>query len=302
MRRLLALLLVTLIPFMLFSAVSYSDGVEPDLGLEEMISSLVTPRGDVDVEITSFDVGGEDMELSILVDDYPMSFVARDSEMLYGMLQDAFYYLPGFLQDEGSSIESIYGNLVSAKGDLRKGSLYYAFDGTGRRMALLRAVEELPDESMLLSPLMRRELYPGYGIGKGPVVALDLSVSSPLTRAAVDLSLGLRAVSLWEYFDPRVSLNYIYNEGEHIFQVGIGLETHANLSKMTSSSFTLLEDGEIFASVEALLGYGRGGFLPGVTYTVGYGHYFLPNAYWRIGYTGNPETGSELRLSGGVLL
>ena len=302
MRRLISLLLVALLPFMLFSAVVYSDGVEPDLGLEEMISSLTTLRGDIDVEILEFNGSGEDMELSILVDDYPMSFVAKDSAMLYGMLQDAFFYLPGFLQDDGRSVESVYGNLVSARGDLRRGSLYYALDGTGKRRALLRAVEELPDDRMLLSPLMRKEIYPGYELEKGPAVALDLSLGSTLTTPVFDLSMSLRAISLWEYFDPMVSLDYIYLDGEHIFQAGIGIEAHANLSKMTSSSFTLLEDGEIFASVEALLGYGRGGFLPGVTYTVGYGHYFLPNAYWRIGYTGNPETGSEMRLSGGVLL
>ena len=147
-----------------------------------------------------------------------------------------------------------------------------------------------------------KEIHPGNELEKGPVVALELSIASPLTRAAVDVSMSVRMNSLWEYFDPRFSLDYIFLEGQHIFQAGVGLETHANLSKMFSTSFTLLQDAEIFASVEFLFGYGKGGFLPGVTYSIGYGHHFLPNAFWRIGYTGNPETGSEMRLSGGVLL
>ena len=302
MKRLLSLLLVAMLPFMLFSQIVYSEGVEPDLGLEEMISSLTVPRGDVEVSIDSFEQGEDDIELAITVDGKAMEFVASGSDMLYGMLEDAFFDLPSFHHDGLPEIDSIYGNLVSAVGDLRKGSLYYAVDGNGKKMGLFRAVEELPEEKMLLSPMMVRKVYPGNGIVKGPSFALDLSVASPLTKAVVDLSISMRLVSLWKYFDPKFSLDYIYLDGFNIVQVGIGIETHANLSKMFSTSFTLLQDAEIFASVELLLGYGKGGFLPGVTYSIGYGHNFLPNAYWRIGYTGNPETGSEMRLSGGVLL
>ena len=301
MRRSIAFLLVAMLPFMLFSAVTFSDGVEPDLGLEEMISSLVTPRGDLDVTVTSFTGSDDELRLSLVVEGSSMSFAAKDSRMLHGMLEDAFFDLPAFKR-ESLSVDSVYGNLISANGNVRKGKLLYAVDGEGRKRALLRAVEELPEEQTLLSPIMRKEIYPGYGLEDGPSVALDFSIASPLNRPIVDVSLSLRAVSLLEFLDPKFSLNYIYQNGNHIVQAGIGIETHANLSKMTSSSFTLLEDGEIFASCEALFGYGKGKFLPGVTYTIGYGHHFLPNAYWRIGYSGNSETGSELRLVGGVLL
>lgn len=296
------LILIACLP--LAASISFPSGLSYDD--EQMLGRIFDEaagnRRDVPVLVDSFFADQDGLlRLEFSIDGKKRCMTAADEQMLETMVSDALYSERAFYVEEGPVVEEIYGSFIMADGHLEKGRLFKAVGEDGKVEALLRAEDDTDGGKALLSALMQRRLLPGQKIVSGPSLALDFSVSSPLTAMDVEASATLRFLSLIPFIQPRIGFDYIYRRGVNMFFLSIGFETVAELSKLSDTAFTLIQDAGIYASLEILLGYGQGGFQPSASYGIGYEHRISSSLYWRIGYCYNHIIGSELRLSGGVL-
>lgn len=302
MRRIICLILVSIVAFPLLAAEIDSDGsLPPDVFSEFSVVADKETKGRKDISLMAGNyseriLSDNSIEASFLLSfsdkQILVEFFGEDREALLSSLAEVIH---GILFYD----ESLYSDSETTLGYIIDGSYSFLSDQKFREGTRLRAVDSLGvtrgvfevsanyDGAVSLDPVFIREPFPGMRLENAGEWKFTITASMGFDFSSLEAfgMINIGRSDLIYPFVPILSFAYSYSSGKSRYYGGIGLEAYLNLSRIFPSvSFTLIQEGRIGGSASVLIGGGADGFDWSSVFSIFYEHRMLPSFYWRAGY------------------
>lgn len=261
----------------------------------------VIPPGIETITLESY--SEDEQSVRVTVAGYELAFDRSDLENSIRDEVRAFFLYPPYLPPvEGSSLEYIYNSSYSTYSleGASKGQVYdliAPYDGD--RTARFTVSRVYEDGLVELEPVKISGVHAPLRLERAPSWSLTFSFGSIFMPSwRYSLALRLRSSAILYPFNPSVGIEYgVTDYGDTYIAALAGAEYSLSLGGTLDSTFTLLQDAQLYAGADLVLGYGDG-FLWGGSWRAGYRHYISRHFSWSLGveYSVMRDEGLDLEV------
>lgn len=282
MRRLAFLLSLLVLSFPLLAvSLSVAEGVNADDEVIRLLERALNEKGaalfgkdPVSIEVDSY--SEDDAAVYVSAAGYTLAFDKEDLAQSIGSQVEAFLTYPDFLPlRPGNRLDYIYDSSFSTYSlpDARAGQVYDLMSADGSTAVSRFIVSDAGQDGLVkLDPLHVGQAHAGLELKRKSAFVLTASFSQVFSPEYLFyLSFRVKNTALLYPFNPSLGFEWGQDgEGNDFCSALAGIEYTAYLGGLIDSSFTLIQEGRLFAGLDLVLSYAKGGFAWGASWRAGY--------------------------------
>ena len=234
--------------------------------------------------------GYEEHEGSVLVSvsGYRLAFDALDLMDSIDEEVEAFFTYPAWLDaPRGPVLDYLYGSSYSSLSleDAHEGQVYDLVSPYSGSPVARFIVSDVEDDGLVeLDPLYIGRVHAGLELCRKPAWSVGAAFSQIFFPSyQMFVTARVKNTAVLYPFNPSIGFEYgVGDDGTRYYLALAGIEYVLYLGGLLESSFTLIQDGRLYAGADILLGWGDG-FCWGASWRLGYQHALSRHLFWSAG-------------------